>query len=245
MHLCQLPSPDCGPGHTARSPLDSSNPSLSLQVSAHIAFPTTSFSPSMAALHSTPPLYTIFSANHQFSFPPPAHVSAPSYDDSLDYSACYRAHADFLTRAGVIPQERAPPLPPSTKNPQPPTIRVMLRAMRNPTICTTTIKMTPCHRLQSGVDYGYNIDNKVHFICISSFSRSSIDLQSPSPSHSRTTSSVIPPTSTTLIIRRRSIMTLKFTNAVSRVTVIRATSNQTSSATSSSVHLPLAADYLQ
>jgi hypothetical protein len=54
------------------------------------------------------PLY----ADHQFSFPPPAQVPAPSNANSLDYSAWrYRAQADSLTRTGVIPQERAPLLP--------------------------------------------------------------------------------------------------------------------------------------
>ena len=47
-------------------------------------------------------------ADHQFSLPPPTQVSAPPYINSLDYSACYRAQVDFLTRTGVMPHERAP-----------------------------------------------------------------------------------------------------------------------------------------
>ena len=44
----------------------------------------------------------------------------------MDYSARYRAQPDFLTRTGVIPQERAPPLPAIYQESQAPLIRVPL-----------------------------------------------------------------------------------------------------------------------
>jgi hypothetical protein len=116
-------------------------------------------------------------------------------------------------------------------------IRVMLRVMRNPTICTTTPKISPCHRLQAELITGTILITRWASI-ISPLSRSSIDLQSPSPSHSRATSSVIPPMGTALIIRCHSTMTLGDTGSTT-------SRSQTSSVTSSGVHHPLAADYSQ
>jgi hypothetical protein len=199
-----------GPGHPARSPHDSSNPAhpslgaLPLGLGSYrlsnpflLSNNGSALNPSVIAQStaSANPLY----ADHQFSFPPPAQVSAPPFDNSLDYSARYRAQADFLTRQGVIPQERAPPLPAIYQ--ESPTPHDPSNAARY----AQTFHMHDDHQdyplppSPTGVDYGYNIDNKVCFIYL--FSRSSIDLQSPSPTHSRATSSVIPPMGTTLIIR--------------------------------------------
>jgi hypothetical protein len=195
-----------GPGHPARPSHDSSNPAhpslgaLPLGLGSYRLsnpFLLANNGPTLNPSAISQPLY----ADHQFSFPPTAQVSASQYDNSLDYSARYRAQADFLTRSGVIPQERAPL----------PAIYQESRAPHDPSNAARYAQSFHMHDdnqdyplppSPSGIDYGYNIDDKVCFIYIPSLSRSSIDLHAPSPSHSRATFSVIPPpTGTTLIIR--------------------------------------------
>ncbi len=75
---------------------------------------------------------------------------------------------------------------PSTKNRKLPMIRVMLPAMPNPTICTTTPRTILCRRLRPELTTGIILTIR----CASFISppRSSIDLQSPSLSRSRATS---------------------------------------------------------
>lgn len=213
-----------GPGHPTRFPHDSSNPAhpslgaLPQGLGSYRLSDPFLLSINGAALNPSAisnPLYT----DHQFSFPPSAQVSAPSYDNSLDYSARYRAQADFLTRTGVIPQERAHPLPAIYQEPQAPHDPSNTARYAQSYHMHDDPQDYPLPPSPTGVDYGY-IDNKVRVIYISSFSCSS-DLQSPSPSHSQPTCLVIPPMGTTLIIRWRSSTIPKFTNAVSRVLVIR------------------------
>lgn len=166
-----------GPGHPARSPHDSSNPAhpslgaLPIGLGSYrlsnpflLSNNGPALNPSVISQSTVPanPLY----ADHQFSFPPPAQVSAPSYDNSLDYSARYRAQADFLTRTGAIPQERAPPLPAIYQESQAP---------NDPSNAARYAQSFHDHQdyplppSPTGVDYGYNVDNKVCFIYISSF----------------------------------------------------------------------------
>jgi hypothetical protein len=169
-----------GPGHPARSAHDSSNPAhpslgaLPIGLGSYrlsnpflLSNNGSALNPSVISQStvSANPLY----ADHQFSFPPPAQVSAPQYDNSLDYSARYRAQADFLTRTGAIPQERAPPLPAIYQESQAP------HDPSNAARYAQSYHMHDDHQdyplppSPTGVDYGYNIDNKVCFIYMSSF----------------------------------------------------------------------------
>ncbi|KAH9962540.1 hypothetical protein BGW80DRAFT_862202 [Lactifluus volemus] len=112
-----------GPGHPARPSHDTSNsglPPLPILQSGpnpyRLSDPPFFLGNNGPGLHPTAvsqltasaanPLY----ANHQFTFPPPLQTTAP-YDNALDYSARYRAQAELLSRTGVIPSDRAPPLP--------------------------------------------------------------------------------------------------------------------------------------
>ncbi|KAF8260609.1 hypothetical protein EI94DRAFT_887828 [Lactarius quietus] len=131
-----IPSSDrsLGPGHPSRPSNDSSNvglPSLGPLPSAPNAFrlsdpfllgtngaglnPSTNISQQT----TTNPLY----ANHQFSFPPPLAAPAPAYENAYEYTARYRAQAELLSRTGVIPQDRVPPLPAIYQDTQPHMIR--------------------------------------------------------------------------------------------------------------------------
>lgn len=162
-----------GPGHPARSPLDSSNPAhpslgaLPLGLGSYrlsnpflLSNNGSALNPSVIA-QSAAPANTLY-ADHQFSFPPPPQVSAP-YDNSLDYSARYRAQADFLTRQGVIPEERAP-LPAIYQESQVP------HDPSNAARYAQSFHMRDDHQdyplppSPSGVDYGYNVDTKVCYI---------------------------------------------------------------------------------
>ena len=157
---------------------------------------------------STPPLYPgrpplpILSIP-TINSPPPAQVYAPPHDNSLDHLAPNRAMlTDLLTHTAVIPREWVDPLPAIYQESQ--TLYHPSKAAHyaqsyhmhddnqdyalppmahhtQPELITGTLSITRC--------------------AISSFSHSSIDLQSPSLSHSRATSSVILPTGITLIIR--------------------------------------------
>lgn len=98
-------------------------------------------------------------ADHQFSFPPPLQASAPTHDNSFDYSARYRAQADLLTRTGVIPPERAPL----------PAIYQESQAPHDPSNAARYAQSYPMHDdhqdylppSPTGVGYGYAIDTKV------------------------------------------------------------------------------------
>src|SRR6267154_2727026 len=99
---------------------------------------------------------------------------------SMDCSAHYQTQADFLTHTGVIPQEWAPLLPsPLPRIPSPHDSSNAARYAQILPYARRPIRLPPA--TPTGVDYGYNIDNKVCFIYISSFSRSLINLESPSP----------------------------------------------------------------
>ena len=166
-----------GPGHPTRPPLDSSNPAhpslgaLPLGLGSYrlsnpflLSGNGSALNPSVISQStaSANPLY----ADHQFSFPPSAPVSAPSYDNSLDYSARYRAQADFLTRTGVIPQERAPPLPAiyqESQAPQDPNNAARYAQSYHMHDDNQDYPLPPS---PTGVDYGYNVDNKVCFISL-------------------------------------------------------------------------------
>ena len=156
-----------GPGHPSRSPHDSSNPAhpslgaLPLGLGSYRVSDPFLLSMNVPALNPSAisnPLY----ADHQFSFPPPAQISAPSYD-SLDYSARYRAQADFLTRSGVIPQERAP-LPAIYQESQAPHDPSNAARYAQPYHMHDDPQDYAIPPSPTAVDYGYNIDNKVCFI---------------------------------------------------------------------------------
>lgn len=193
-----------GPGHPARPPHDSSNPAhppigalpLGLnpyRLSEPFLLNGSALNPSAISQSpaSTNPLY----ADHQFSFPQPPQVSAPSYDNSFDYTARYRAQADLLSRTGVIPPERGPPLPAIYQESQAPHDPSNAARYAQPYLHNDPHDY-PLPPSPSGVDYGYNIDNKVRFFI---FLRSLIDSQPPSPTRTRATSWIIPRTDTTLI----------------------------------------------
>ena len=159
-----------GPGHPARPPNDSSNPalpSLGVLPSGHNPYrlsdpfflPNNGSTLNPSAISQSGALYV----NHQFNFPPPLQASAPaSYDNSLDYTARYRAQADLLSRAGVIPQDRAPPLPAIYQDSQAP--QDPNTAARYGSSYHVRNHDYPLPPSPNGVDYGYNIDNKVGLI---------------------------------------------------------------------------------
>jgi hypothetical protein len=161
-----------GPGHPARSANDSSNPAhaslgaLPLSLGSYrlpdpflLPNNASALNPS-AITQQTNSLYT----DHQFSFPPPLQLPAPTYDNSLDYSARYRAQADFLTRTGAIPQERAPPLPAIYQESQAPHDPSNAARYAQSYHMHNDPQDYPLPPSPTGVDYGYNIDNKVCFI---------------------------------------------------------------------------------
>jgi hypothetical protein len=159
-----------GPGHPTRPTNDSSNPGLpSLTAIPSGPTPYRLSDPFLLGttgpgLHPTAisqqipnPIY----ANHQFSFPPPPHASAPAYDSAFDYTARYRAQADLLSRTGVIPSERAPSHPAIYQDTQPPhDISATARYAQSYNIRGDS-QDYPLPPSPLGVDYGYNIDNKV------------------------------------------------------------------------------------
>ena len=98
------------------------------------------------------------------------------YDTTFDYTARYRAQADFLSRTGVIPQERPPSLPAiyqESQAPHDPTTA----ARYSMSFLNNDHQDYPLPPSPNGVGYGYNFDNKVRFVI--SFRYSSIDLQPP------------------------------------------------------------------
>jgi hypothetical protein len=161
-----------GPGHPARPPHDSSNPAhpplgaLALGLNPYrlsdpflLANNGSALNPSALSQStaSTNPLY----ADHQFSFPPPPQVPAPSYD-SFDYTARYRAQADFLSRTGVIPPERPLPLPAIYQGSQAPHDPAAARYTQSFPLDNDP-QDYPLPPSPNGVDYGYNIDNKSEY----------------------------------------------------------------------------------
>jgi hypothetical protein len=161
-----------GPGHPTRPPHDSSNPahpSLGTlpsgqnpyRLSDPFFLPSSgsALNPSSLSQPTTSGANPIY-ADHQFTFPPPMPVSAPSYDSSFDYSARYRAQADLLSRTGVIPSERTLPIPAiyqdSHVSNDPSNIARYYHIRNDP-------QEYPLPPSPNGVDYGYNIDNKVRF----------------------------------------------------------------------------------
>jgi hypothetical protein len=159
-----------GPGHPARPPHDASNP-------AH---------PPLGALLSGPSQYRLsdpfflpgsgpalnpsvisqstasgpnnFYADHQFTFPPPVQLS---YDNAFDYAARYRAQADLLSRTGVIPQERAPPVPAIYQDSHAPQDPNNVARYPQPYHLRNDPQDYPLPPSPNGVGYGYNVDNKV------------------------------------------------------------------------------------
>lgn len=221
-----------GPGHPSRPPNDSSNlglPSLGplpsgptpYRLSDPFLLPTngTGLTPTAS---TTNPLY----ANHQFSFPPPLAAPAPAYESAYEYSARYRAQAELLSRTGVIPQDRVPPLPAIYQDPQPPPDQGTARYAQSYSVRGDPLDY-PLPPSPTGIDYGYNVDNKSETYPnnISGFATNGFDHQ-PLPfsldtqSHQRCESSASDTGSTT-------------------------SRSQPSSATSSSVHLPLPPEYSQ
>jgi hypothetical protein len=162
-----------GPGHPARPSNDTSNPNLpslpTLQSGPNPYRLSDSFflggngpalPSSTISQPAVPPANHLY-ANHQFSFPPPLQTSTPTYDHTLDYSARYRAQADFLSRTGVIPQERAPPLPAIYQDAQVPHDRTTAARYAQSYNIRGDPQDYPLPPSPIGVDYGYTIDNKV------------------------------------------------------------------------------------
>jgi hypothetical protein len=157
-----------GPGHPSRPPNDSSNvalPSLGplpsvpnpYRLSDTFLLGSNGSSLNPAANVSQPPANNPLYANHQFSFPP---LAAPQYDNAYDYSARYRAQADLLSRTGVIPQDRVPPLPAIYQDTQPPHDQGTTRYAQAYHARGDPLDY-PLPPSPNGVDYGYNVDNKV------------------------------------------------------------------------------------
>ena len=159
-----------GPGHPSRPPNDSSNvglPSLGplpsgptqYRLSDPFLLPTngTGLTPTGNINQSTTnPLY----ANHQFSFPPPLAAPASAYDSAYEYSARYRAQAELLSRTGVIPHDRVPSLPAIYQDPQPPSDQGTARYSQSYNVRGDPLDY-PLPPSPNGIDYGYNVDNKV------------------------------------------------------------------------------------
>jgi hypothetical protein len=156
-----------GPGHPARPPHDASNPAhpplgallsgpSQYRLSDPFFLPGSgpALNPSAISQSTTSGPNNIY-ADHQFTFPPPLQ---PSYDSAFDYAARYRAQADLLSRAGVIPQERAPAIYQDSHVPQDPN---NVARYPQPYHLRNDPQDYPLPPSPNGVDYGYNIDNKV------------------------------------------------------------------------------------
>jgi hypothetical protein len=169
-----------GPGHPARPSHDTSNPGLPSLPTLHSgpnpyrlsdSFFLSGSGPALppsAISQPAPPTNHLYT-NHQFSFPPPLQTSTHTYDNTLDYTARYRAQADFLSRTGVIPQERAPPLPAIYQDAQVPRDHTIAARYAHYNIRGDPQEY-PLPPSPIGVDYGYNVDNKVRSVFDSSHS---------------------------------------------------------------------------
>lgn len=150
-----------GPGHPSRPPNDSSSvvalPSLGTLPSGPYRLSDPFLMDSNGSgLNPTPsisqPPNSLY-ANHQFSFPPPLSASAPAYENAYEYTARYRAQAELLSRTGVIPQDRVAPLPAIYQDAQP-------RYAQSYNVRGDPLDY-PLPPSPNGIDYGYNVDNKV------------------------------------------------------------------------------------
>jgi hypothetical protein len=159
-----------GPGHPARPVHDSSNPAHSslgalplglnpYRLSDPYMLNGSTLNPSAISQSTIPAIY----ADHQFSFPPPPQVSAPQYDNAFDYTARYRAQADLLSRTGVIPPERNPPLPAIYQESQAPHDPSNAARYAQSYHMHNDSQDYPLPPSPSGVGYGYSIDNKVTY----------------------------------------------------------------------------------
>jgi hypothetical protein len=152
-----------GPGHPARPASNPAHPPLgALPLGLNPYRLSDPFLLNGSALN--PSAISHSYADHQFTFPPPPQVSAPSYDSAFDYTARYRAQADLLSRTGVIPPERAPPLPAIYQESQAPhDPSTAARYAQSYHVHNNDSQDYPLPPSPSGVDYGYNIDNKVPY----------------------------------------------------------------------------------
>ena len=87
----------------------------------------------------------------------------PSYDSSFDYSARYRAQADFLSRTGVIPSDRALPVPAIYQDSQAPNDPSNIARYAQSYHMRNDPQDYPLPPSPNGVGYGYNVDTKVRF----------------------------------------------------------------------------------
>jgi hypothetical protein len=186
-----------GPGHPARPPHDASNPAhLSLgalppgphqyRLSDPFFLPGGhTLNPSAISQSTASGPNTLY-ADHQFTFPPPLQAAAPSFDNAYDYAARYRAQADLLSRTGVIPQERAPPGPAIYQESHVPQDPNNVARYPQPYHLRNDPQDYPLPPSPNGVDYGYNVDNKVRSVSRFCAFRSSTDPRSPSPIRTRT-----------------------------------------------------------
>ena len=166
-----------GPGHPARSHHDASNPAHPplgplpsgpnpYRLSDPFFLPGSgpALNPSVISQSNPSGPNTLY-ADHQFTFPPPLPVSAPSYN-TLDYPARYRAQADLLSRTGVIPPERALPVPAIYQDSHAPQDSNNVARYLQPYHLRNDAQDYPMPPSPNGVDYGYSIDNKVRsFLC--------------------------------------------------------------------------------
>ncbi|KAH8984381.1 hypothetical protein EDB86DRAFT_153566 [Lactarius hatsudake] len=225
-----------GPGHPSRPTNDSSSvglPSLGplpsgpspYRLSDPFLLGSNGAGLNPTANISQPPTTNTLYANHQFSFPPPLSASAPAYDNAYEYTARYRAQAELLSRTGVIPQDRVLPLPAIYQDTQPPHDQGTARYAQSYNVRGDPLDY-PLPPSPNGIDYGYNVDNKSESYSndISGYTTNGYDqpltYNLDTQSHQRCESSTSDTGSTT-------------------------SRSQPSSATSSSVHLPLPPDYPQ
>lgn len=165
-----------GPGHPARPPHDPSNPAHpslgtlpsgpnQYRLSDPFFLPSNSSALNPSSISQSTPsgANTLYLDHHQFTFPPPLPISAPSYESSFDYSARYRAQADYLSRSGVIPSERALPVPAIYQDTHAPNDPSNIARYAQSYPIRNDPQDYPLPPSPNGVDYGYNVDNKVRF----------------------------------------------------------------------------------
>ncbi|KAI9442819.1 hypothetical protein F5148DRAFT_798770 [Russula earlei] len=227
-----------GPGHPARPSHDSSNPahpSLGAHPSSLNPYRLSDpfFLPNNGPLHpstisqptaaATNPLY----AAHQFTFPPPPlHVSAPLYDNTFDlYRPISRQRRPSLSHGRNTPgtsSTRSSRLPRFTGKRM---IQAPLCAIRSLTISVMTPRTIPCRRHRTVSIMGIMLrtspipyPSNVFGYSTNGYNPNSLTFHHDTQSHQRCESSASETGSTT-------------------------SHSQPSSATSSSVHLPLTEDY--
>ncbi|KAI9453302.1 hypothetical protein BJY52DRAFT_1398954 [Lactarius psammicola] len=220
-----------GPGHPSRPPNDPSNvglPSLGplpsgpnpYRLSDPFLLSSNGTGLNPTANVSQPPATNPLYANHQFSFPPPLPAPGSAYDNAYEYTARYRAQAELLSRTGVIPPDRV--LPAIYQDTQAPHDQGTARYAQSYNVRGDPLDY-PLPPSPNGIDYGYNSEsypNNISGYATNGYDHQPLTYNLDTQSHQRCESSASDTGSTT-------------------------SRSQPSSATSSSVHLPLPPDYPQ